>query len=110
MTPQLFINYKLKSVAHIPMNAMIYKTLNTFIDDMFSFIIKMPMLHRISCFRDDIIFFIYLYQMWIYPVDKSRKNEFGYSAIDLQKAKKKKEGEEGTEIATHREKTERLAF
>jgi hypothetical protein len=48
--------------------------------------------------------------MWIYPVDKSRKNEFGYSAIDLQKAKKKKEGEEGTEIVTHREKTERLAF
>ena len=36
MTPQLFINYKLKSVAHIPINAMIYKTLNTFIDDMFS--------------------------------------------------------------------------
>ena len=110
MTPQLFINYKLKSVAHIPMNAMIYKTLNTFIDDMFSFIIKMPMLHRISCFRDDIIFFIYLYQMWIYPVDKTRKNEFGYSAVDLQKAKKKKEGESETEVVKHREKTERLAF
>ena len=87
MTPQLFINYKLKSVAHIPINAMIYKTLNTFIDDMFSFVIKMPMLHRIACFRDDVIFFIYLYQMWIYPVDKTRKNEFGYSAVDLQKAK-----------------------
>lgn len=107
MTPQLFINYKLKSVAHIPMNAMIYKTLNTFIDDMFSFIIKMPILHRIACFRDDIIFFIYLYQMWIYPVDKTRKNEFGYSAIDLQKAKKK--GDE-VKASTHRSKTERLAF
>ena len=110
MTPQLFINYKLKSVAHIPMNAMIYKTLNTFIDDMFSFIIKMPMLHRISFFRDDIIFFIYLYQMWIYPVDKTRKNEFGYSAVDLQKAKKKKEEESENEAVKHREKTERLAF
>lgn len=107
MTPQLFINYKLKSVAHIPMNAMIYKTLNTFIDDMFSFIIKMPVLHRIACFRDDIIFFIYLYQMWIYPVDKTRKNEFGYSALDLQKAQKK--GEEKA-IVQHRTKTERLAF
>ncbi|KAK8806110.1 hypothetical protein WA171_007195 [Blastocystis sp. BT1] len=107
MTPQLFINYKLKSVAHIPMNAMIYKTLNTFIDDMFSFIIKMPVLHRIACFRDDIIFFIYLYQMWIYPVDKTRKNEFGYSALDLQKAQKK--GDEKA-IVQHRSKTERLAF
>ena len=106
MTPQLFINYKLKSVAHIPVNAMIYKTLNTFIDDMFSFVIKMPTLHRIACFRDDIIFFICLYQMWIYPVDKTRKNEFGYSAVDLQKISKSKEG--GTN--KHRSKTERLAF
>jgi hypothetical protein len=27
----------------------------------------------------DIIFFIYLYQRWIYPVDKKRTNEFGTS-------------------------------
>ena len=32
MTPQLFINYKLKSVAHMPWKAMVYKSLNTFID------------------------------------------------------------------------------
>lgn len=67
MTPQLFINYKLKSVAHLPWRAFVYKALNTFIDDLFAFIIKMPTLHRLSCFRDDIIFFIYLYQRWIYP-------------------------------------------
>jgi len=56
---------------------MVYKSLNTFIDDLFAFIIKMPTMHRLSCFRDDIIFFIYLYQRWIYPVDKTRINEFG---------------------------------
>ena len=77
MTPQLFINYKLKSVAHLPWKTFVYKALNTFIDDLFAFIIKMPTLHRLSCFRDDIIFFIYLYQRWIYPVDKTRVNEFG---------------------------------
>jgi hypothetical protein len=33
MTPQLFINYKLKSVAHLPWRMMTYKALNTFIDD-----------------------------------------------------------------------------
>ncbi|KAF9180295.1 hypothetical protein BGZ51_006245 [Haplosporangium sp. Z 767] len=77
MTPQLFINYKLKSVAHMPFRTMMYKSLNTFIDDLFSFIIKMPMLHRLACLRDDVIFFIYLYQRHIYRTDHSRANEFG---------------------------------
>ena len=27
--------------------------------------------------RDDLIFFIYLYQKWIYPTDMKRTNEFG---------------------------------
>ena len=62
---------------------MTYKALNTFIDDIFAFIIKMPTLYRIGCFRDDIIFFIYLYQKWIYPVDKKRTNEFGTTGEDL---------------------------
>ncbi|CAN8069832.1 unnamed protein product [Agarophyton chilense] len=77
MFPQIFINYKLKSVAHMPMKAMMYKTLNTVIDDLFSFIIKMPWMHRVACFRDDVVFLIVLYQRWIYPVDKKRVNEFG---------------------------------
>lgn len=79
MTPQLYINYKLKSVAHMPWRVMVYKSLNTFIDDLFAFIIKMPMLHRLSCFRDDIIFFIFLYQRYIYDIDETRLNEFGVS-------------------------------
>lgn len=37
----------------------------------------MPLMHRLACFRDDIIFFIYLYQRWVYAVDMSRVNEFG---------------------------------
>ncbi|ELP89227.1 hypothetical protein EIN_486890 [Entamoeba invadens IP1] len=72
MTPQLFINYKLKSVADLPWRVFIYKFLNTIVDDLFAFIIKMPLLHRIACFRDDVVFVIYLYQRWIYPVDKNR--------------------------------------
>lgn len=112
MTPQLFINYRLKSVAHLPWKFFMcalctrpscwlpstpphrvlicpsvtprhtptrprYKALNTFIDDLFAFIIKMPTLHRMSCFRDDIVFMVFLYQRWVYRVDKSRMNEFG---------------------------------
>lgn len=80
MTPQLFINYKLKSVAHLPWRMLTYKFLNTFIDDIFAFVIKMPTMYRIGCFRDDIVFCIFLYQRWIYKVDKKRVNEFGFSA------------------------------
>ncbi|KAI1316965.1 hypothetical protein EDD11_009209 [Mortierella claussenii] len=82
MTPQLFINYKLKSVAHMPFRTMMYKSLNTFIDDLFSFIIKMPMLHRLACLRDDVVFFVYLYQRYIYRTDHTRANEFGQVGDD----------------------------
>jgi hypothetical protein len=72
MTPQLYINYKLKSVAHLPWRFLCYRFTNTFIDDLFAFVIKMPTMHRISCFRDDIVFIAYLYQRWIYPTDLNR--------------------------------------
>lgn len=60
MLPQLFVNYKLKSVAALPWRAFMYKAFNTFIDDIFAFIITMPTAHRLACFRDDIVFLIYL--------------------------------------------------
>ncbi len=67
---------------------MMYKFLNTIIDDLFAFVIKMPTLYRLSCFKDgiflkynlflDVIFIIYLYQRWIYRVDKRRTVLFLY--------------------------------
>jgi len=86
MTPQLFINYKLKSVAHLPWRMMTYKALNTFIDDIFAFVIKMPTMYRIGCFRDDVVFFIFLYQRYIYRVDYTRVNEFGISGDMLDES------------------------
>ncbi|THX19315.1 cleft lip and palate transmembrane 1, partial [Aureobasidium pullulans] len=82
MVPSLYINYRLKSVAHIPAKAMTYKFLNTFIDDLFAFTIKMPTLHRLATLRDDVIFFVYLYQAWAYKVDHTRVNEFGQGGDD----------------------------
>ncbi|MCJ1480161.1 hypothetical protein MMC06_000315 [Schaereria dolodes] len=82
MVPSLYINYRLKSVAHMPGKTMMYKTLNTFIDDLFAFTIKMPTLHRLATLRDDVIFFIYLYQSWAYKVDYTRVNEFGQGGED----------------------------
>lgn len=89
MCPQLYLNYKLKSVAHLPWRQMTYKFLNTIIDDLFAFVIKMPTLHRLAVFRDDVVFAIYLYQRWIYRVDATRANEFGFVAAEAA------EGEEG---------------
>ncbi|KAL8799323.1 MAG: hypothetical protein Q9182_005967 [Xanthomendoza sp. 2 TL-2023] len=101
MVPSLYINYRLKvcnstspvtldphadqisqSVAHMPAKAMTYKFLNTFIDDLFAFTIKMPTLHRLATLRDDVIFFVYIYQAWAYKVDYTRVNEFGQGGDD----------------------------
>jgi len=75
MTPQLFLNYKLKSVAHLPWRVLGYKFINTFIDDLFVFIIRMPTMARISAFRDDVVFVIYVFQRFVYPVDENRPAE-----------------------------------
>ena len=78
MTPQIYINYRLKSTAHMPFKQLTYRFLTTIIDDLFAFVVKMPTMHRIASFRDDVIFVIFLYQKWIYRVDPTRVNEFGY--------------------------------
>ena len=91
MVPSLYINYRLKSVAHMPGKAMMYKFLNTFIDDLFAFTIKMPFLHRLATFRDDVIFFIYIYQRYAYRVDYTRVNEFGQGGDDDEEEEKKDE-------------------
>ncbi|KAM9386087.1 LOW QUALITY PROTEIN: lipid scramblase CLPTM1L-like [Pholidichthys leucotaenia] len=91
MLPQLFVNYKLKSVAHLPWKAFMYKAFNTFIDDVFAFIITMPTSHRLACFRDDVVFLVYLYQRWLYPVDKTRVNEYGVSYDEKPKGKSHRE-------------------
>lgn len=68
-----------------------YKFLNTFIDDLFAFTVKMPWLHRLSTFRDDVIFFIWLYQSWKYRVDYKRVNEFGQGGESDEEEEEKKE-------------------
>uniref|UniRef100_A0A8C6M0M6 Lipid scramblase CLPTM1L n=1 Tax=Nothobranchius furzeri TaxID=105023 RepID=A0A8C6M0M6_NOTFU len=81
MLPQLFVNYKVSFPS----------AFNTFIDDVFAFIITMPTSHRLACFRDDVVFLIYLYQRWLYPVDRTRVNEYGISYDEKPKGKPHKE-------------------
>jgi len=42
----------------------------------------MPTLHRLATLRDDVIFFIWIYQSWKYKVDYKRVNEFGQGGED----------------------------
>lgn len=79
-----------------------YKFLNTFIDDLFAFTVKMPTLHRLATLRDDVIFFIWLYQSWKYKVDYKRVNEFGQGGDS-------DEEEEETPASEAEKKTEELA-
>lgn len=79
----------------------------------------MPTSHRLACFRDDVVFLIYLYQRWyahsqvlrlptkyttvsnpetlslllhrLYPVDKTRVNEYGVSYDEKPKGKTHKD-------------------
>ena len=126
----------------MPWRMMTYKALNTFIDDIFAFVIKMPTMYRIGCFRyntpvymrrrmftnfdfrDDIVFFIFLYQRYIYKEDKSRVNEFGFSGDMLEEKdaipqengdtkalenKKEEEEAEGESLAVSESQTEASA-
>jgi len=107
LVPQVYLNYKLRSVAHMPWKAMVYKSLNTFVDDIFAFVIPAPTLHRLATFRDDIIFFVYLYQRCAYPVDTKRVNEFGMSGEDELRALEKAQGLKRT---PRRLKTDKHAY
>lgn len=75
MTPQVFMNYRLKSVAHLPWRVLTYQAINTFIDDIFVLCIRMPEIQKYSAFRDDIIFGICCIQRWLYRNSSNSKQE-----------------------------------
>ena len=77
------------------MRAMTYKFLNTIIDDLYAFAVKSPLLYRIFCFRDDVIFVIYIYQIFKY-----RKN----SRKEMIEKEKKKFEEEKKKLLEEKEK------
>ena len=77
MTPQLYINYKLQSVAHLPVKSFAYKFFITFLDDAFAYVLDTPLKHRLMTHRDDLVFLVFVYQWYAYRVDKTRPNEFG---------------------------------
>ena len=57
----------------------------------------MPMLHRLACLRDDVVFFVYLAQMYYYKVDMNRTNEFGVTGAQLKDKKQREEKVENSD-------------
>ncbi|XP_060906928.1 lipid scramblase CLPTM1L-like isoform X1 [Labrus mixtus] len=82
MAPQLFINHKLKSVSHLQGTVLMYRGVNTLISDLCSFASFLSSSaffsssHQLSCFRDELLFFLYLYQRRCYAA-KTRRRESG---------------------------------
>ncbi|XP_026149759.1 cleft lip and palate transmembrane protein 1-like protein [Mastacembelus armatus] len=80
MAPQLFINHKLMSVSHLQGTVLMYRGVNTLISDLcscasfFSSSGSFSSSHQLSCFRDELLFFLYLYQRRRYA-PKGRKRE-----------------------------------
>ncbi|CDJ38328.1 Cleft lip and palate transmembrane protein 1, putative [Eimeria tenella] len=77
MTPQLFRNYYLKSVEYMPWRVLCCQFVNTFVDDVAAYVIRMPKMHRMSVFRDDVVFIIMLYQRWLYRKKRTPENAEG---------------------------------
>ncbi|XP_039973260.1 cleft lip and palate transmembrane protein 1-like protein [Xiphias gladius] len=80
--PQLFINHKLKSVSHLQGTVFMYRGVNTLISDLCfcaSFLSSSGTFsssHQLSCFRDELLFLLYLYQRRRYA-PKARRQDSG---------------------------------
>jgi len=81
MTPQVFLNYKLKSVSHLAWDALIYRAFNTFIDDWFAFVMPLPNMHRIMTLRDDVVFIVFMVQRYIYPVRPAEADDDALATV-----------------------------
>lgn len=111
MIPQLYINYKLHSVAHLPIHGLFYKLFQTVIDDIFALLVKMPWKHKLMTLRDDVIFVFFIYQWFVYPSDPERVNEFGYQYSQPEKIQESKNGcveekQKDDELNPHQEEKE----
>ena len=80
MIPQFYINYKLQSTAHLPHWTLFLRFLASMIDNVFSLLnsgLTMPTVYRLACFRDEVVFLVYIVQLVKYPAHRHVKAEEG---------------------------------
>lgn len=69
MIPQMYINYKLQSTAHMPFWTLFFRFMTSIFDD-YSLLQGYPVLpsvNRLAGFRDEVVFVVYIYQLMMYP-------------------------------------------
>lgn len=54
------------SVLHLLQKTFTYKACNTFTDYTLAFTVSMPTSYWLECFRDNVVFPVYLYQRWFH--------------------------------------------
>ena len=76
MIPQFYINYKLQSVAHMPHWTLFFRFMTAMIDHLLWYYgFNLPSVYRLNCYRDEIVFVVYIYQMMKYPAHRHAKVE-----------------------------------
>uniref|UniRef100_A0A6Q2Z9M9 Lipid scramblase CLPTM1L n=1 Tax=Esox lucius TaxID=8010 RepID=A0A6Q2Z9M9_ESOLU len=63
------------------------QAVNTFVNDTFACIFGTHPCHQLSCFRDDILFLVYLYQRRLYSTNKSKGCQYGSGHHNHRKPK-----------------------
>lgn len=66
LLPNCFPSSILNGSPQTSVRYLVYRALNTVVDDFFVFLVELPTMHRMSVFRDDVVFLIYLWQSWLY--------------------------------------------
>lgn len=72
LTPQLYLNYKMKSVPAMPWRTLAYKFVDAIIDDIANYAMGSPTLVLIMHLNDDFAFLVLLYQRYLYKEDPNR--------------------------------------
>uniref|UniRef100_A0A673WW50 Lipid scramblase CLPTM1L n=1 Tax=Salmo trutta TaxID=8032 RepID=A0A673WW50_SALTR len=54
-----------------------WRAVNTFVNDAFTCVFSTHPSHQLGCFRDEILFLLYLYQRRLYSTNKTRCREYG---------------------------------
>lgn len=76
MVPQVYINHQMKSVGHLQPTVLLCRGISAVVNDVFS---SLPSGHsslQMSCFRDELLLLIYLYQRRVYSTSRFSGREY----------------------------------
>lgn len=72
LTPQLYLNYQMKSVPAMPWRTLAYKFVDAIIDDIANYAMGSPTIVLLMHLNDDFAFLVLIYQRYLYREDPNR--------------------------------------